>query len=118
MNKDTKHTHKLHIDDIIFYGEMTLIVAISVFTFVIIAVSVYRVLTSDTSESSTANSSITVAETFEQCEGYDDLYYDPATGVVYIRSNLGEGGAYCPYYSKYNNVYMWDGSNLVQIPEE
>lgn len=118
MHRGTKHTHKLHIDDIVFYGQMTLIVAISLFILITIAFSVCKILTSDTSESSTANSSITVAETFEQCEGYDDLYYDPVTGVVYMRSHLGEGGIYCPYYSKYNNVYMWNGSNLVQIPEE
>lgn len=82
------------------------------FTFAIL-LAVFRLI--DQSDSSKSINSITVVNSFEQCDGYDDLYYDTITGVVYLRSAIKN---YCPYYSKYGNLFMWDGSNLVQIPEE
>lgn len=56
-----------------------------------------------------------ITENLEQCEGYMDLYYDPSTLITYVYKT---GQVMSPYYAPNGKPYLWDGCNLVIIPEE
>lgn len=55
-------------------------------------------------------------------DGYDYLYYDQDTKVVYMAFRQYYGnqgyGYMSPYIAPNGLPYLWDGYNLVQVPED
>ena len=56
-----------------------------------------------------------ITEQLIACEGYCDLFYDPHTQITYVYKT---GQCLSPYYAPNGKPYLWDGCNLVIIPEE